>query len=250
HISGSLTFFVGSLFVGWWLNRRGILTPLRTARLVNFVVKCLAPFVLCFALWRVQLADGPLRWLPFIGIFVAAATLLPARVFARRAHLTRPQTGSFLPCGFFSNLGFLGAFMAFVLFGEEAYGLSVLYMLFFIPCFYTFGFGIAARYGHRMDHDLPHPTLSDDLRWYPFAGMVVGILLSLFHIERPTSLTLVNQILIPVDTGLYLMAIGSQLTFGSFGRWRHASFAPLAVLLPRCKGSFANRHQGNGSSRH
>jgi predicted permease len=157
--------------------------------------------------------------LPFLGAIVSSATLLPAFLYCRRAKLTPPETGSFLVCAFFSNLGYLGAFTAFALFGEVAYGLCMLYMVYFAPCFYTIGFSIGSRFGRPLTVSSLGTAFNSELRLYPFIGMVVGGALSLAGVPRPLPLEWLNHVLIPVDTVLYLMVIGSQMTLASPRPW-------------------------------
>ena len=118
--------FVGSLALGWALRRRGWLSERHANRVIRLTMRWLSPVVLCLSFWRLRFTDARLIWLPVIGCAVSGASLLPAWWYARRARLSAPQTGSFLTCAFFSNLGFLGAFIAFALYGEAAYGLAML----------------------------------------------------------------------------------------------------------------------------
>lgn len=214
-----LGLFLGSLAAGWWLRRRGWLSETQASRLVRFIVKSLSPLVLCLAFWRMNLRSLEPWLLPLLGLLISASTLLPAILYAKRAKLSNSQTGSFLTCAFFSNVGYLGAFTAFALFGESAYALCMLYLVFFTPCFYTLGFGIAARYGQAKQPSGLGEAFNDELRFYPFMGMVAGVLLNLAGIPRPAPLESLNHALIPVDTALYLMAIGSQLTLASPRPW-------------------------------
>jgi predicted permease len=133
--------------------------------------------------------------------------------------MDKPQVGSFLNCAFFSNVGYLGAFSAFALFGEAAYGLCMLYLVFFTPCFYTLGFGIAAHYGKATASSSLGEAFNSELRFYPFIGMAIGTLLSLANVARPALLEWINHALIPINTAIYLIAIGSQLTFDSPRKW-------------------------------
>ena len=210
-----LGLFAGSLALGWWLNRRGALSEARASRLVRWIVMGPSPVVLCLLFWRMNLRSVELWLLPLLGLLISSSTLLPSVLYTRRAGLSRPETGSFLTCAFFSNLGYFGAFTAFALYGEAAYGLCMLYLVFFTPCFYTLGFGIGARYGRARAPSALGAAYSDWLRLYPFIGMVAGAALSLARVPRPLPLERLNHILIPVDTALYLIAIGSQLTFDS-----------------------------------
>ncbi len=217
-----LGLFLGSMALGWWLNRRGALTETRASWLVRALVRGVSPVILCLLFWRMNLRDWHPWLLTLIGTAVSASTLLPAWLYTARARLTAPETGSFLTCAFFSNVGYLGAFTAFALFGETAYALCVLYFVFFTPCFYTLGFGIAARYGRPAGSTALGRAYHAVLRLYPFLGMLAGIGLSLSGLPRPAWCETANHILIPADTALYLMAIGSQLSFASPGPWLRA----------------------------
>ena len=210
-----LGLFLGSLAAGWWLHQRGVLTEARASRLVRFIVMGPSPLVLCLSFWRMDLVHWEPWLLPLLGTLISSATLLPAYLYIRQARLRRPEAGSFLTCAFFSNLGYLGAFTAFALFGEIAYGLCVLYFVFFSPAFYTLGFWIGARYGHAAESSRIASAYNSELRLYPFLGMLVGAGFSLLHIPRPVVLEWLNHVLIPLDTAIYLLAIGSQLTLAS-----------------------------------
>ncbi|MBI3083578.1 MAG: hypothetical protein HYY90_04365 [Candidatus Omnitrophica bacterium] len=215
-----LGLFIGSLALGWWLHRRGRLSESQASQLVRFLVMGPSPVVLCLLFWRMDLRHWDPWLLPLLGLLISSSTQLPAALFAKRAKLSEPETGSFLTCAFFSNVGYLGAFTAFALYGEPAYGLCVLYMLYFTPAFYTWGFGTAARYGRGGTPSGFSTAFKEELRLYPFIGMLVGITLNLAHVPRPVPLEWLNQVLIPLDTALYLTAIGSQLSFESPRPWR------------------------------
>jgi len=222
-----LGLFAGSMAAGWWLARRGRLSEARASRLVRWVVTVPSPIVLCLSFWRMNLRSVEPWLLPFLGLLISSSTLAPAFLYARRAGLSRPQTGSFLACAFFSNLGYLGAFTAFAVYGEAAYALCMLYLVFFSPCFYTLGFGIGARYGHRArEASTMEAAFRDELRLFPFLGMLAGAALSLAGVERPALLEWLNHVLIPADTALYLIAIGSQVTF----EWPRAMLRPCLAM--------------------
>ena len=214
RIGLGLGLFVGAMGAGWWLNRRGLLSEARASRLVRWIVMVPSPVVLCLSFWRMDLRSVEPWLLPFLGLVISSSTLVPACWYARRAGLSRPQAGSFLTCAFFSNLGYLGAFTAFAVYGEAAYALCMLYLVFFTPCFYTLGFGIGMRYGTpAREAPAMAAAFNDRLRLFPFLGMLAGAALSLAGVPRPAPLEWLNYVLIPVDTALYLIAIGSQVTF-------------------------------------
>jgi len=224
-----LGLFVGSMAIGYALGRKGLLTEPRAGIIMRAVVKWGSPVVLCLSFWPLDLHRAEVLVFPVIGAALSLSTLIPALGYARWARMTRAQTGAFLVCAMFSNLGFIGAFIAFALFGEEAYGLSTVYLLCFSPLFYAVGFGIAKRFG-----DGPHAASSvnlwtDELRFYPFTGLALGLGLNLANVPRPLVLQWLNHGLIPLNTAVYLAAIGSQLHVESFGRWLKPSLAMSAI---------------------
>ena len=241
--------FVGSLALGWALRRRGWLTEAQAKRVIRLTMRWLSPVVLCLSFWRLHFAGAHLAWLPVIGFAVSSSTLLPAWWYARRAQLSPPQTGSFLTCALFSNLGFLGAFIAFALYGEAAYGLAMLYLVYFSPSFYLLGFAIAKRLGRGTSvprHSLTGEDLAgsvgqdrrpstesaepmEELRLYPFLGLLTGVVLNLAHVPRPAICEPINRLLIPVDTAIYLTAVGTYLRVESLGPWRQAGLAMSAI---------------------
>ena len=209
----------GSMALGWWLGKRRVLTDARANKLVRFVIKGPAPVVLCLSFWRMDVHTLQPWLMPITGFLISAATLFPALLYARMERLNSPQTGSFLTCAFFSNVGYLGAYTAFVLFGETAYALCVLYMVFFTPSFYTLGFSLAKRFGNKAKSAPTRDSLNDELRLYPFIGMVVGASLSWMHIPRPQFLEYVSHALINANVSLELIALGSQVMWVSPKGW-------------------------------
>ena len=224
-----LGLFVGSMAAGWALARAGRMTEAQAGRLVRWVIKVPAPVMLCLAFWGMDLRRAEVWTLPIVGFLVSMSTLLPAFLYSRRAGFSAPQTGSFLSCAMFSNLGYLGAYTAFALYGETAYALCVLYFMFFTPCFYTLGFSLAKHYGRRRDEAAAKPALGDDLRLYPFLGMVAGSVLSLLGMVRPAWLSPVSHALITTDTVLSLVAVGSQVLLVSPRRWLPPCLAMSAI---------------------
>lgn len=224
-----LSLFLGSLTLGWWLQHRGRLSEAQASRLVRFLVMVPSPVVLCLLFWQMDLGHWEPWLLPLLGLLISSSTLLPAALFAKQTKLSEPETGSFLTCAFFSNVGYLGAFTAFALFGEPAYGLCVLYMLYFTPAFYTWGFWTAARYGRAGKPSGLSTAFKEELRLIPFLGMLVGIALNLAHVPRPVPLEWLNHALIPLSTALYLTAIGSQITFESPRPWLRPCLAMSGI---------------------
>ena len=225
RLLSGLGLFVASLASGWWCGRRGWLPEPRAAAVIRLVVTRLSPVVLCLSFWGREALTPRLALLPLIGLAVALSTLLPAWAYARMAQLTRPQTGSFLTCAMFSNVGYFGALIAFALYGEAAYSLAVIHLLFFSPSFYTVGLTLATRYGSSPG-GASASLFSDELRIYPVIGLGLGCLLSLARVPRPEALGALNHALIPLDTALYVAAVASQVRWSLARPW----VGPMAAM--------------------
>lgn len=202
---------IACLFLGKWLRQAGFLNQSRSQQIIRLLVQFIVPVTLWLSLWNIKFSGRNSWSLPLIGFFMLLAPIPVAWAYARWRRLSRPEKGSFLTCATFSNVGYFGSFVAFAVFGEEAYALCVFYMTLFNPGFYTLGFWLAARYGDTQPNALANSLKS--LRWLPLYGMMAGLSLHLLRIPRPEILGQLNQWLIPVMTVGYLTAIGSELTF-------------------------------------
>ena len=226
-VSG-LGLSVGSLVLGWWLGQLHIFTESRAKRVVWWTV-WLSPVTACLSFWPLELRDPRVFALPLIGGALCVLALPPAWWYVRRARLPGPQAGAFLVCAMFSNVGFIGAFTAFALFGEAGYSLSMLYLVFFSPCYYLIGFAIARRFGHRPASGEADGVPSGELRALYFVGLLAGLGLSLAHVPRPAVLRLANHLLIPATTAIYLAAVGSQIRVEPFGQALRPCLAMSAI---------------------
>ena len=228
RVVSGLGVSVGSLIIGWWLGQRGLLTEPRARRVVLWTI-WLSPLTACLSFWQLELSDPRVFALPLIGGALCVGALPPAWWYARRAKLPGPQAGAFLVCAMFSNVGFIGAFTAFALFGEAGYGLAMLYLVYFSPCYYLIGFAIARRFGHRLTEGEPDGAPSAELRALYFLGLLAGLGLSLARVPRPAALQLANHLLIPATTAVYLAAVGSQIRVEPFGLSLRPGLAMSAI---------------------
>ena len=228
RLLSGLGLFLASLLVGGWCGRGGWLPQARAGRLIRLIVKRLSPLVLCLSFWGLESLRWELSVLPLIGFAVSLAALVPAWGYAKAANLSRPRSGSFLTCAAFSNVGFFGALILFTLYGEAAYSLAMIHMLYFSPAFYAVGFTLAKRYGHARSGQAG-TSFSDELRLYPLAGLILGCALNLAHVPRPVALGALNHVLIPLDTALYIIAIGSQVRWEPAAPWLGPALVMSAI---------------------
>jgi len=226
-VSG-LGLSVGSLIIGWWLGQRHLFTESRAKRVVLWTI-WLSPVTACLSFWQLNLSDPRVFALPLIGGLLCVLALLPAWTYVQRTRLPGPQAGAFLVCAMFSNVGFIGAFTAFALFGEAGYSLSMLYLVYFSPCYYLIGFALARRFGHQPVSGEADGAPSAELRALYFIGLLAGLGLSLARVPRPPVLQWANHLLIPANTAIYLAAVGSQIRVEPFGQALRPCLAMSAI---------------------
>jgi malate permease and related proteins len=215
----SLGLFFGAMVIGFILGQKKIIKAPAAKEMIRFVVKRVSSLILCFSFWRLDFTDRSLFFLPLIGFLVAISTLIPSWLYAKKAGYSNPESGVFITSAVFSNLGFFGAFIAFAIYGEIGYSLASLYMVFFSPTFYALGFSIAKHYGGGRHESSEADAYRDELRLYPFIGILLGFVLSIAKIPRPAFISTINVTLIPIDTLLYMLALGSQLHIEPVTKW-------------------------------
>ncbi len=185
--------------------------------IIIFLTKSITPFIVMFSFWALDLNNAAIFTLPLLGVVITTLALVPAGFFSKIHKLSHRQTGSYIGAAMFSNIGYtLGGFIAFVLYGEIGFGLTVLYCLFFKPYFYTIGFYMAENYSMGKTtgvKDNLKRIFTEGIRLFPLLGLAAGIILNLLNLKRPLYIGDLNNILIPVTTFIYMFAIGLTMNF-------------------------------------
>jgi predicted permease len=201
-----------------------------SASIIALLTKSVIPVITLFAFWRLDISHPSIFALPVIGLVVSSAALIPAGLFAKLHNLNHKQRGSFFTSAMFSNIGYtLGGFIAFVLYGEVGFGLTVLYGLYFRPFFHTVGFYIGENYsgeGKIKIKDNIKKMFTEGIRLFPLLGVAGGIVLNLLSIPRPDFARLLNDFLIPFSTFGFMLAVGMTLKFSAIKRFK----APLLSM--------------------
>jgi predicted permease len=241
----SLGLISGGLLVGylWQLAEKGKnddFSDERIARLRKLLQKIgllvFMPVSFVAAVWIVSFVDLKLAALPLIGLLALLAGgvlgLGSARLLGRRG----PQAGTLYCCGSFTNIGSIGALVAFVFLGEEGFGLVALYKMFEEISYYTIGFPVARYYSG----DTQGAGFADRLRKIaqdPFVRAAVlafccGLVLNLSGLERPAFFAALNSFLVPAGTFVLLISIGLGMRFSSVtDYWREGLAVSLIKFL-------------------
>lgn len=219
------------LAIGYRIRKSGVLQDADSisTSIIILLTKLAAPLIILFAFWKLDLSNISIFTLPVIGIMVSTIALIPAGFFAKLHNLNHKQTGSFLTSAMFSNIGYtLGGFIAFVLYGEVGFSLTILYCLYFRPYFYTIGFYVGENYSAKERvkiKDNLKKVFTEGIRLFPLLGIAGGIILNLLSVPRPDFIGLLNKFLIPISTFGYMFAIGITLKFSLIKRFKAPLFS-------------------------
>lgn len=221
RIAYFIIIFYGSLILGYTLKKAGILKETLAPKITRVIIRIVSPAILVLSFWSIKLSGLKILTLPFVGLGVSVMCILPAFVYTQRLKFDRPKAGAFIISSLFSNVGYpLGAFLCFILFGERGFGLALIYCLYWSALFYSAGFYIASKYGAKVAEkcrtsDVGHQPkeAGEEIKAFPVAGMVIGLLLNLTGISRPVIFSNLNSALIPISTAGFLFSSGLTLRF-------------------------------------
>lgn len=181
------------------------------------------PISFVAAVWVVSFADIRVAFLPAIG----AGSLLLGGLFGLAAASLMKKDGSqkgvLFCCGSFTNIGSIGALIAFVFLGETGFGLVALYKMFEEIVYYTIGFPIARYYsGAKNDATFRQRVMEisrDPFVRAAFGAFVCGLTLNLSGIPRPAFFETLNGFFVPCGTFILLVSIGLGMRFSSVGNY-------------------------------
>jgi predicted permease len=185
------------------------------------------------AVWVVSFSDLRVIFLPFIG----AGALLSGGLFGLlAAHLLKRggrQKGTLFCCGSFTNIGSIGALVAFVYLGEEGFGLVALYKMFEEIIYYTIGFPLARFFsGNSPSQSFLQKVAEvgrDPFVRAALAAFSCGLALNLSGIHRPDFFETINSFFVPCGTFILLVSIGLGMRFSKITSYLTEGF--LVALI-------------------
>ncbi len=172
------------------------------------------------AIWVVRVENLRIAALPFLCLLALTEGGILALAAARWFKMTRKQTGAYIVCGSFTNLGSVGGLLALVFLGEPGFALIPLYKLFEEMFYYTVGFPVAKYYsqeaggGDTLAARLKR-TFSDVFIITALASVILGTALNLSGLPRPGFMAAVTAVFVPAGTLLLLISIGLAMRLGS-----------------------------------
>ena len=210
-----LSVIVGALVLGYAGRKSGRVPEGWSTPITRNTMTFVQPIVLALMIWGLQAPGWKTSLLPFIAGALMLAVWPVSWALARALKLEGARRGAFVLACMFSNVGLTyGAFVCYILLGEQGAVLGLIWCLAFSPMLFTVGMLIGRHHGREGTeplHKMIRDTILDPQTRNVLVGFVIGGALFAFQVARPAWIGPLVGTLIPVSTALYLIAIGLSL---------------------------------------
>ncbi|MFP4250777.1 MAG: AEC family transporter [Armatimonadota bacterium] len=228
-----VSVIVGSLALGYAARKLRWLPTELSPNITRAAMVWIQPPLLALLIWGLEAPGWRVALLPVL-LAVLITVMWPVGALGGRIlGLKRAQAGAFTVSCMYSNMGLTyGAFVCFILLGEQGAALGMIWCIAFMPMLYTLGFVVARRYGHDGERSV-RETLIDVMREpesrNPLLGLALGGILYALAPARPEVGGAIVDFLVPFSTAIYLFAIGLSLRLTSVVTYWRESAAIGAV---------------------
>jgi len=179
-------------------------------RLIRINLIGIEPFIALWSTWGLKLT-GEMALLPLSGLFLVLAGLAFGRASLAFVPLRGRSRATFLISSSIANHGFtMGAFICYLLMGEQGLGLAFLFLSYFLLYVFTviFPYARSVSSGERTGIVREYVL---DLQNMPLAAIALGIALQLAGVPRPAAAFPVDLFMI-VSISLYYLCMGMNFT--------------------------------------
>ncbi len=183
------------------------------------------PAIITLSVWKLEKLNIALIKWPLIGFITLILGAISTWLIVNRFTLTKTEKAAALPLGGFSNLGALGSFTVLMVLGEQALAFVPLFKLMEEFFYYallmpiikkTSGSSQAGRVGWWRDPVLLATT----------SGLILGLVLNFFQVERLPIFSTINEWLVPLFTFSLLIAVGSGFQLSGIKK-----YLPITLLI-------------------
>ena len=208
------------LAAGYFLKIHTLMPQKACDWLIRFNVVVMVTLLTLMSFWVLPLSPQ-LLWLPLIGVLITAVPgFIGAKCFAGQFD-NELDRGAFVISAMLSNIGTIGGLCAFIMYGEEGFAYVQLVAAPQNILMVAAAFPMAKYYYEKHQAAKKQAKLQLSFRemfitWNQagILGMVAGILLQVFGIQRPAALGLLFHNLVHVLAWVSLLPVGYLIDFG------------------------------------
>ena len=204
-----------------------------TKKLIRVNLVIIEPIIALWSTWGLTLTQE-LIWLPLSGLFLVMTGMIFGKVFKRMLSLSEKKGATFLISSTLANHGFtMGAFLCYLLIGEQGLGLAFLFLSYFMPFVFLVIFPYARRQstGKRIDLAFAFDFFLS-LQNMPLFAIILSLFFLALGFERP-QISFPVDIFIIISMALYYFTLGLNFELPAFfasGK-ENAALAAIKFLL-------------------
>ena len=225
------------LLAGYIAYQRGRISDALCNALIRFNIIVMATLLAVLSFWVMPLSKS-LLWLPlFSALFMLVPGSIAYLTFARR-HKDALSRGAYYMSAMLTNIGTIAGLSAFILYDEVGFAYVQIVSSFQVGLLVLVCFPLAAMFraqgakeGTRVHLSLRELFLTPNQ--VPVLGLIAGLALNVYGVERPAVLGTAFQTLVHIGAWTALFPVGCLVDFSRALPYikKTADLIPLRFLL-------------------
>ena len=225
------------LLAGYIAYQRGRISDALCNALIRFNIIVMATLLAVLSFWVMPLSKS-LLWLPlFSALFMLVPGSIAYLTFARR-HKDALSRGAYYMSAMLTNIGTIAGLSAFILYDEVGFAYVQIVSSFQVGLLVLVCFPLAAMFraqgakeGTRVHLSLRELFLTPNK--VPVLGLIAGLALNVYGVERPAVLGTAFQALVHIGAWTALFPVGCLVDFSRALPYikKTADLIPLRFLL-------------------
>ncbi|WP_314597894.1 transporter [uncultured Selenomonas sp.] len=225
------------LLAGYIAYQRGRISDALCNALIRFNIIVMATLLAVLSFWVMPLSKS-LLWLPlFSALFMLVPGSIAYLTFARR-HKDALSRGAYYMSAMLTNIGTIAGLSAFILYDEVGFAYVQIVSSFQVGLLVLVCFPLAAMFraqgakeGTRVHLSLRELFLTPNQ--VPVLGLIAGLALNVYGVERPAVLGTAFQALVHIGAWTALFPVGCLVDFSRALPYikKTADLIPLRFLL-------------------
>lgn len=232
------TFFfdlVGPLAVGYFLHQKNLMSDHTNQMLIDINIRVLITVLAWLSFWILPFSLDVLL-MPVFGVIVTIAPFFLGYIFFGKLYPNPFDRGSFLINCMLGNVGVLAGLVSYILYGEIGFAYVQLIAAAQNMLTLSVAFPTAQFYQRLCEKKSSRAKLNINFReffltWNQIGllGMILGIALQFFGIERPQILGTLFQSLVHISVWIAIIPVGYLIDFEKARQWYKKSL-PISVV--------------------
>ena len=225
------------LLAGYIAYQRGRISDALCNAIIRFNIIVMATLLAVLSFWVMPLSKS-LLWLPlFSALFMLVPGSIAYLTFARR-HKDTLSRGAYYMSAMLTNIGTIAGLSAFILYDETGFAYVQIVSSFQVGLLVLVCFPLAAMFrahgakeGARVHLSLRELFLTPNQ--VPVLGLIAGLALNVYGVERPAVLGTAFQALVHIGAWTALFPVGCLVDFSRARPYikKTADLIPLRFLL-------------------